>query len=65
MSFKVGSLVRLSYGNWGAWEGHLGVVLKDSTPDYSTASGRVKVIWLNSGQTDDMLVKHLEIISEG
>tara|TARA_R110002020_G_scaffold95995_5_gene230231 strand:+ start:3075 stop:3272 length:198 start_codon:yes stop_codon:yes gene_type:complete len=64
MKIKEGSLVRLSYGNWGSWAGHLGVVLKDCTPDYSTASERVKVIWLNSGQADDMLVKHLEIISE-
>tara|TARA_R100001377_G_C3165485_1_gene101158 strand:- start:376 stop:690 length:315 start_codon:yes stop_codon:yes gene_type:complete len=64
LTIKAGTLVRLSYAGWGSWKNDLGVVLSDTTPDYSTASERVTVIWLNNGKINDMLTAHLEIISE-
>jgi len=64
LTIKAGTLVRLSYAGWGSWKNDLGVVLRESTPDYSTASKRVAVAWFNNGKINDMLTAHLEIISE-
>jgi len=63
MSIPMGSLVKL---NWAKWDDHaVGIVLRETTPDYTTSLPRVEVRWLNDNRICDMIVKYLSVVSDG
>tara|TARA_R100000664_G_scaffold34018_1_gene53466 strand:- start:4376 stop:4576 length:201 start_codon:yes stop_codon:yes gene_type:complete len=59
---KKGSLVRVSY----YYHEHvtLGIVVGDTTEDYSTSEPRCLVHWFYNGETKEMLEKYVAVVSE-